>query len=161
MSLIYYLTQIKIEFGAIRALAEECHRVGITRPLVVSDLGVRQAGVLQVALDALGSLPAVVYDRTPSNPTEPAVHEATALYKAHGCNGHDRQKRHDVNAVAVQCRWDEDQRRNDDEAKRFEKKRARHQTVRSSARPINPCGRNRMTAIRRNSGTAPRYCVEI
>ena len=87
MSLIYYLTQIKIEFGAIRALAEECHRVGITRPLVVSDLGVRQAGVLQVALDALGSLPAVVYDRTPSNPTEAAVHEATALYKAHGCNG--------------------------------------------------------------------------
>ena len=87
MSLIYYLTQIKIEFGAIRALAEECHRVGITRPLVVSDLGVRQAGVLQVALDALGSLPAVVYDRTPSNPTEAAVHEATALYRAHGCNG--------------------------------------------------------------------------
>ncbi|MEY3982196.1 MAG: hypothetical protein RLZZ281_1065 [Pseudomonadota bacterium] len=87
MSLINYLTQIKIEYGAVRALADECRRIGIARPLVVSDQGVRQAGVLQVALDALAAFPVTVYDSTPSNPTEAAVCAAAALYREHGCDG--------------------------------------------------------------------------
>jgi alcohol dehydrogenase class IV len=87
MSLINYLTQIKIEYGAVRALADECRRIGIARPLVVSDQGVRQAGVLQVALDALAAFPVTVYDSTPSNPTEAAVCAAAALYREHCCDG--------------------------------------------------------------------------
>lgn len=87
MSLINYLTQIKIEYGAVRALADECRRISIARPLVVSDQGVRQAGVLQVALDALAAFPVTVYDSTPSNPTEAAVCAAAALYREHGCDG--------------------------------------------------------------------------
>ena len=70
MSTILYLTQIQIEPGAIRLLADECARAGMKRPLVVSDPGVRAAGVLQLALDALGELPHAVFDQTPSNPTE-------------------------------------------------------------------------------------------
>jgi alcohol dehydrogenase class IV len=54
---------------------------------VVSDAGVRAAGVLQTALDALGGLPHAVFDATPSNPTEAAVRAATALYRASGCDG--------------------------------------------------------------------------
>ena len=53
MSLIFYITQVQFEFGAVRLLQQECQRVGITRPLVVTDAGVRAAGVLQKALDAL------------------------------------------------------------------------------------------------------------
>lgn len=87
MALIHYLTQIQIDFGVISVLGEECRKHGITRPLVVSDSGVRAAGVLQKALDALGSLPIVVYDQTPSNPTETAVRAATALYHEHQCDG--------------------------------------------------------------------------
>jgi len=87
MSFIFYLTHIKIDFGVVQTLAEECQRVGITRPLVVSDLGVRRAGILQVALDALVSLPVAVYDRTPSNPTEAAVKDAVALFHANRCDG--------------------------------------------------------------------------
>ena len=68
MSLIYYLTQVKIDFGVIASLADGCSQLGITRPLVVSDAGVRQAGVLQAALDALNGVPHVTYDQTPSNP---------------------------------------------------------------------------------------------
>ena len=41
MALIYYVTQIQFEFGAIRLLKQECQRVGITRPLVVTDAGVK------------------------------------------------------------------------------------------------------------------------
>ncbi|MBS0447566.1 MAG: iron-containing alcohol dehydrogenase [Proteobacteria bacterium] len=88
MALVYYLTHINIEFGARSLLAGECERVGIRKPLVVTDAGVRVAGVLQQVLDALpASLQGPVYDRTPSNPTEAAVREATALYRAHGCDG--------------------------------------------------------------------------
>ena len=46
MAFIYYVTQIQFEFGAVRLLAAECERIGITRPLVVTDPGVKAAGVL-------------------------------------------------------------------------------------------------------------------
>ena len=87
MALIQYLTQIQFEFGAIRLLGAECVRLGITRPLIVTDAGVRAAGVLQHALDALGDLEATVFDQTPSNPTEAAVRAAVAAYRAGRCNG--------------------------------------------------------------------------
>ena len=87
MAFIYYVTQIQFDFGAIRLLKQECERVGITRPLVVTDPGVKAAGVLQKALDALGGLPHAVFDRTPSNPTEAAVRAAADMYKAQGCDG--------------------------------------------------------------------------
>ncbi|NBW49146.1 MAG: iron-containing alcohol dehydrogenase [Betaproteobacteria bacterium] len=87
MALIYYVTQIQFECGAIRLLRSECERTGITRPLIVTDAGVKAAGVLQKALDALGGMPVAVFDQTPSNPTEAAVRAAAALYRAQGCDG--------------------------------------------------------------------------
>jgi alcohol dehydrogenase class IV len=87
MALIYYVTQIQFEFGAIQLLRQECQRVGIAKPLVVTDPGVKAAGVLQKALDALGNVPYAIFDQTPSNPTEAAVRAATAIYKAQGCDG--------------------------------------------------------------------------
>jgi len=87
MAFIYYVTQIQFEFGAIQKLKSECERVGITKPLVVTDAGVRAAGVLQKALDALGGLPHAVFDGTPSNPTEAAVRAAAEIYRAQGCDG--------------------------------------------------------------------------
>ncbi|MDD0837530.1 iron-containing alcohol dehydrogenase [Curvibacter sp. HBC61] len=87
MAFINYVTQIQIDFGAVRLLAAECARVGIQRPLVVTDPGVRAAGVLQKALDALADLPVAVSDQTPSNPTEAAVRAAVEVYRAHQCDG--------------------------------------------------------------------------
>jgi alcohol dehydrogenase class IV len=88
MALIQYLTQIHIEANARRLLAGECQRVGIGKPLIVTDAGVRAAGVLQQVLDALpAALRGSVYDGTPSNPTEAAVREAVALFRQHGCDG--------------------------------------------------------------------------
>ncbi|MES2191404.1 MAG: iron-containing alcohol dehydrogenase [Pseudomonadota bacterium] len=87
MSLIYYVTQVQFDFGAIKLLKEECARVGISRPLVVTDAGVKAAGVLQKALDVLQGMQVTVFDQTPSNPTEAAVMAAAALYKANGCDG--------------------------------------------------------------------------
>ena len=87
MALIYYVTQIQFEFGAVRLLKQECERVGMTRPLIVTDPGVKAAGVLQKALDALPGLPVAVFDQTPSNPTEAAVRAAVAAYHANRCDG--------------------------------------------------------------------------
>ncbi|MCW8198166.1 iron-containing alcohol dehydrogenase [Verminephrobacter aporrectodeae subsp. tuberculatae] len=87
MALIHYLTQIQFAFGAVGLLGQECARAAITRPLVVTDPGVRAAGVLQKALDALHDLPVAVFDQTPSNPTEAAVRAAVQIYQAQGCDG--------------------------------------------------------------------------
>ena len=87
MAFIYYVTQVQFEFGAIQLLSQECKRVGITRPLIVTDPGVKAAGILQKALDALPGMTVAVFDQTPSNPTEAAVLAAAALYKANDCDG--------------------------------------------------------------------------
>ena len=87
MAHIQYITQIHLDAGVVERLREECLRVGITKPLVISDAGVRAAGVLDRALTALGDLPHAVFDATPSNPTEAAVHQAAAVYRAHSCDG--------------------------------------------------------------------------
>ncbi|WP_290866770.1 iron-containing alcohol dehydrogenase [Aquabacterium sp.] len=87
MSTILYLTQIQFAFGAIGRLAAECERVGIRRPLIVTDAGVRAAGVLQKALDALSGWPVTVFDQTPPNPTEASVRAAHAIWQAGECDG--------------------------------------------------------------------------
>ena len=90
MALIQYLTQIQIEAGARRLLAGECERVGIRRPLVVTDAGVKAAGVLQLVLEALPAelhAACAVFDATPPNPTEAAVRAATAMFVGGGCDG--------------------------------------------------------------------------
>ncbi|RZL04228.1 MAG: iron-containing alcohol dehydrogenase [Rubrivivax sp.] len=87
MSTILYLTQIQFEFGAIQLLASECERIGIQRPLIVTDAGVRAAGVLQKALDALKDWPVTVFDQTPPNPTEASVRAAHAVWTQAQCDG--------------------------------------------------------------------------
>ncbi|HBK50370.1 MAG TPA: 4-hydroxybutyrate dehydrogenase, partial [Pseudomonas sp.] len=89
MSLINYITQIQFDIGAIACLPAECERIGITRPLIVTDRGVRAAGIVDTALNTFASdtaqLP--IYDGTPPNPNEHAVREAVAMFKAYGCDG--------------------------------------------------------------------------
>jgi 4-hydroxybutyrate dehydrogenase len=87
MAHIQYITQIHLDPGAVQRLREECVRVGIDKPLVISDAGVRAAGVLDRALAVLAGVPHAVFDATPSNPTEAAVRAATTLYRAQRCDG--------------------------------------------------------------------------
>ena len=87
MALINYITQVQIDFGAVKLLLQECERAAIRKPLVVSDAGVRAAGVLDMALAALKPVPHAVFDQTPSNPTEAAVRAAVQCYRDNGCDG--------------------------------------------------------------------------
>ncbi len=87
MAFINYVTQIQFDFGAISLLKSECQRVGIERPLIITDAGVKAAGILQKALDQLGGMTVEVFDQTPSNPTEAAVMAAAKQYQERGCDG--------------------------------------------------------------------------
>jgi 4-hydroxybutyrate dehydrogenase len=85
---INYITSVQFGFGAIATLAQECERIGIQRPLVVTDAGVRAAGLLDRVLARLADASAVaVFEQTPSNPNEAAVRAAVALFHAQRCDG--------------------------------------------------------------------------
>ncbi|MDP2985920.1 iron-containing alcohol dehydrogenase [Hydrogenophaga sp.] len=87
MAQILYITNILIDFGVLSQLQAECERAGIRRPLIVTDAGVKAAGLLDKATAALPGLQPAVFDQTPSNPTESAVRAAVAVYQAQGCDG--------------------------------------------------------------------------
>jgi alcohol dehydrogenase class IV len=88
MAIINYITTIHFDFGAVRHAREECARLGIARPMIVTDKGVRASGLLDRILSQFsGNDIPPVYDGTPSNPTERAAREALAIYRDSGCDG--------------------------------------------------------------------------
>ena len=87
MALIKYITDIEFDCGAISQLARSCEAHGITKPLLVTDAGIRAAGLLDTVLTQLKDLPVAVFDQTPSNPTEAAVRAASDLYVSAACDG--------------------------------------------------------------------------
>ncbi|MBM3569731.1 MAG: iron-containing alcohol dehydrogenase [Alphaproteobacteria bacterium] len=93
MATITYLTTIQFDFGASRLLADELARVGIKRPLFVTDPGLVKNGLFERVRAHLpaghpANTPAgPVYAETPANPTERAVLAALAQYRAEGCDG--------------------------------------------------------------------------
>jgi hypothetical protein len=88
MATISYLTTVQFDFGALRLVGAECKRLGITRPLIVTDRGIRASGLLDRLRDALGPEPGFeVFEDTPANPTEAAVVQALAQYAKIEANG--------------------------------------------------------------------------
>ncbi|WP_349367491.1 iron-containing alcohol dehydrogenase [Salinarimonas sp.] len=85
---ITYLTTIRFAPGALAGLADDLAALGVSRPLIVSDAGLLATDLvdrLRAALPA--GLDAPLYGETPTNPTEAAVAEALALYRAERCDG--------------------------------------------------------------------------
>ena len=70
MATLHYITQVNFDFGAAKTLSAECERLGIKRPLIVTDRGVVAAGVIAHVLEHLRGVVHALYDGTPSNPTE-------------------------------------------------------------------------------------------
>ena len=88
MALIQYLTQVQFDFGAIAQLQGECARLNIRRPLLVTDAGVRAAGLVDRVLAQLTDVERVaVFDGTPPNPDEAAVRRAVAAWRDLGADG--------------------------------------------------------------------------
>ncbi len=88
MSLINYITQVQFDFGAIGLLQQECDRVGIQRPMIVTDAGIKAAGIVDGVLAQLRKPSAVaVFDGTPPNPNESVVRAAVTMYRDGGFDG--------------------------------------------------------------------------
>jgi alcohol dehydrogenase class IV len=86
ISIWSFPTRVVFGPGARAKLGEEAARLGLRRPLVVTDAGVRAAGVLGEALGtAGGSWP--VFDGVSANPLGAEVHAGAAAYRAGGCDG--------------------------------------------------------------------------
>jgi 4-hydroxybutyrate dehydrogenase len=85
MSRILYLTTIDFDFGALTTLSDALAEVGIARPLLVSDHGVADSGLLARAT-AHAPASAVFLD-VPPNPTEAAVLAALEIYRDGACDG--------------------------------------------------------------------------
>src|SRR4051794_35555348 len=85
---IRYLTTASFGFGASQLIGEALAECGIRRPLIVTDPGVRATGIADEVVSALpASQEMTWFDRSPPNPTEAAVREATEAFRAGGCDG--------------------------------------------------------------------------
>ncbi|WP_016836010.1 iron-containing alcohol dehydrogenase [Herbaspirillum lusitanum] len=88
MALINYITQVQFDFGALALLQQECDRIGIRKPLIVTDMGIRNAGILdKVVAQLKDGAQVAVFDQTPPNPNEAAVRAAVKLFRDSACDG--------------------------------------------------------------------------
>jgi len=86
MTDIFYLTNIKFDFGAIKQLSQLLGSLGMSRPLLVSDRGLEKAGHVAKVQQLLPPGTPAFLD-VPSNPTEAALSAALKVYHAEGCDG--------------------------------------------------------------------------
>ncbi len=92
MSRIYkYTVPTGIDFGpgAISGLEGILKAQGIARPLLLCDHGIRECGILQMALDELGQETENLaqFDGVASNPREENVLDALEVYREQDCDG--------------------------------------------------------------------------
>src|SRR3979411_2299369 len=82
-------TRLVQRLGAISELGNEASLLGMRRPLLVTDAGVKAAGLLDTALEALrkSGVEPVVFDRVKANPGVELVDAGAAEYRAQGCDG--------------------------------------------------------------------------
>ena len=82
-------TRLVQRLGAIQELGTEASHLGMRRPLLVTDAGVKAAGLLDVALESLrrSDVEPVVFDKVRANPGVALVDEGATEYRAQGCDG--------------------------------------------------------------------------
>jgi len=86
VNIINYLTSISFGLGASESIAEILRELGVSRPLVISDHGIKAAGLLErPGFAFLKTAP--VFLNVPTNPTESAVAAGLELYRQGGCDG--------------------------------------------------------------------------
>ena len=86
MATITYLTTIEFGAGSVSGLPEQLNALGIDRPLIVSDRGLEETGLV-ARIGTLAPAGAPVFTDVPTNPTEAASLAALEAYKAAGCDG--------------------------------------------------------------------------
>src|SRR5688572_12579981 len=78
-----YLTNVYFAAGVASETAAITAQHGVNRPLIVTDVGIRSAGLL----DRLNLPAAPVFDAVPPNPTESAALAGLEVFCGEGCDG--------------------------------------------------------------------------
>lgn len=79
---------VHFDFGAINALAGELAARGIARPLIITDMGLVEHGLVDAVRAALPGNPDIaVYDGIPPNPTIAGIEGALGVYREQDCDG--------------------------------------------------------------------------
>jgi alcohol dehydrogenase class IV len=89
ISTFAFPTRIVFGIGALTRLPEEIERLGLKRPLLVTDRGVVESGLVERALSwaARKGVAAAVFDGVSPNPTEQNVIDGLACYEQEKCDG--------------------------------------------------------------------------
>lgn len=77
-----------IGVGAAKSAPDKIKALGAKKPLIVTDKGVVNAGLLKQVTDLLdgAGLSYAVFDETVPNPTDKNVHDGVDVYKKNGCD---------------------------------------------------------------------------
>ena len=88
MTILPGFPTVHFDFGAIAALPDALAERGITRPLIITDTGLVEHGIVDIVRAALPGNPDIaVYDGIPPNPTIAGIEGALAAYREQGCDG--------------------------------------------------------------------------
>ena len=82
-------TRIVFGTGALRTLPEELRRLRVTAVLLVTDAGLRRAGMVERVESVLteSGVAVWVFDGVEANPSVETVNEALGWYRSRGCDG--------------------------------------------------------------------------
>jgi alcohol dehydrogenase class IV len=87
MPVMNFLTTCIFDHGAIAKLGATLSGFGVTRPMVITDPGIKAVGLLDTVLENLGMEPAAVFADTVANPTEDQAIAVAEQYKSAKADG--------------------------------------------------------------------------
>lgn len=87
MPVMNFLTTCIFDHGAVAKLGPTLTGFGVSRPMVITDPGIKAVGLLDTVLENLGMEPAAVFSDTVANPTEDQAIAVAEQYNAANADG--------------------------------------------------------------------------
>ena len=88
MTQLNFINKPIFDHGALKQTSEVLRSIGIKKPLICTDKGIVEIGILDNLRSLLSNeFTPTIFDQTPANPTEEAVNIAVQLFKTEDCDG--------------------------------------------------------------------------
>ena len=88
MATLTFRNTTEFDFGAIQHLAGTLKQHGIMRPLLCTDKGLVDVGIIDAIRGVIpNDIATTIFDDTPENPTQSAIEAAASLYDENDCDG--------------------------------------------------------------------------